>query len=257
MPTLVAWPPDSTRDDLLALGAIATSYSSYGARFDGAPQSLDLVKTRKAGVQDEGSQLVASIFHTSLQDRMKILDLCAGPGGKAALLSHLASINGQELVANEISEPRAQLVRQVIGRYPVLVGDGRDIAQVGDTYDAILADVPCTGIGALRRRPEVRWRRNLNDLSGLISLQQELIDAAISVLNINGMFGYATCSPHFAETSGQVRYIQKKYPHMRQVDVSPYLPENLHGAVRDGSLSLWGHLHNTDSMFLALFEKTE
>ena len=254
-PTLVSWPGASTQEDLVALGAIATEYSPYGARFDGAPGSLELIRHRKAGVQDEGSQLVASVFAKITEDAMSTLDLCAGPGGKAALLSHICEVSGRDFVANEISEPRAKLVKNVIGKFGVIVGDGREIATQGRTFDAILADVPCTGLGALRRRPEVRWRRTLKDLAPLLQLQIELSDAAISVLNPGGFFGYATCSPHFAETSGQVRQILKKHPELSLVDITSAMPDGLAQGLREGALSLWGHRHNTDSMFLAIFQK--
>jgi 16S rRNA (cytosine967-C5)-methyltransferase len=255
MPTLVSWPGDSTQSELVELGAVATEYSPYGARFDGAPGSLEIIRHRKAGVQDEGSQLVAHIFSLATKEATSILDLCAGPGGKAALLAHLANANGQEFTANEISEARAKLVKNVIGRFPVQVGDAKDIAALGQSYDAILADVPCTGLGALRRRPEVRWRRTVQDLRGLLVLQRELSDAAISVLNPGGVFGYATCSPHFSETSGEVLRILKDHPDLEQIEIAQYLPPNLEGAVRDKSLSLWTSKHGTDAMFLALFRK--
>ena len=255
MPTLVAWPGDSTQTELVDLGGVATEYSPYGARFDGAPGTLEVIRHRKAGVQDEGSQLVAHIFSLATKDSASLLDLCAGPGGKAALLAHLANVNGQEFTANEISEARAKLVKNVIGKFPVQVGDGREIASHGYTYDAILADVPCTGLGALRRRPEVRWRRTVQDLRGLLVLQRELSDAAISVLNPGGVFGYATCSPHFSETSGEVLRILKDHPELEQMDIAPFIPSNLEGATRDKSLSLWTSKHGTDAMFLALFRK--
>ncbi len=255
IPTLVAWPGDSTQSELVELGAVATEYSPYGARFDGAPGSLEIIRHRKAGVQDEGSQLVAHIFSLATKESKTILDLCAGPGGKAALLAHLANANGQEFTANEISEARAKLVKNVIGKFLVQVGDARDIAALGQSYDAILADVPCTGLGALRRRPEVRWRRTVQDLRGLLVLQRELSDAAISVLNPGGVFGYATCSPHFSETSGEVIRILKDHPELEQIEMAQYLPPNLEGAVRDKSLSLSTSKHGTDAMFLALFRK--
>ena len=255
MPTLVAWPGDSTQSELVELGAVATEFSPYGARFDGAPGSLEIIRHRKAGVQDEGSQLVAHIFALATKEARSILDLCAGPGGKAALLAHLANVNGQEFTANEISEARAKLVKNVIGRFPVQVGDARDIAALGQSYDAILADVPCTGLGALRRRPEVRWRRTVQDLRGLLVLQRELSDAAISVLNPGGVFGYATCSPHFSETSGEVLRILEDHPELEQFEIAQFLPANLEGAVRDKSLSLSTSKHGTDAMFLALFRK--
>ena len=254
-PTLVSWPGASTQEELVALGGIATEFSPYGARIDGAPGSLELIRHRKAGVQDEGSQLVADIFAKVTKSAASTLDLCAGPGGKAALLSHICEVSGRDFVANEISEPRAKLVKNVIGKFGVITGDGRDIASHGRTFDAILADVPCTGLGALRRRPEVRWRRTLKDLAPLLQLQMELSEAAISVLNPGGYFGYATCSPHFAETSGQVRQILKMHPELALIDISSSLPSGLHEGVRDGALSLWGHRHNTDSMFLAIFQR--
>ena len=254
-PTLVSWPGMSTQEELIEVGAVATQFSPYGASFRGSPASLDLIKHRKAGVQDEGSQLVAEIFAKVTSQASTTLDLCAGPGGKAALLSHICIVDGREFVANEISPTRAELVRRVVGRSEVITGDGREISSSGRTFDAVIADVPCTGLGALRRRPEVRWRRSLSDLSSLIQLQMELADSAISVLNEGGYFGYATCSPHFAETSAQVLSIKRKYPELEQVDLLPFLPEGLDGALRDGALSLWGHRHGMDSMYLAIFKK--
>ena len=254
-PTLVSWPGESTQEELVELGAVATRFSPYGARFEGSPGSLELVRHRKAGVQDEGSQLVADIFMKFAGSAENILDLCAGPGGKAALISHLARAQGKNFFANEISEPRAALVKKVVGSFPVIVGDGRDIASQPERFDAILADVPCTGLGALRRRPEVRWRRTLQDLRALTELQRELSDAAISVLNVGGIFGYATCSPHFAETSAQVQQILKLHPELEQLEISQHLPEGLLDATRGLNLSLWTGRHETDSMFLAIFRK--
>ena len=255
VPTLVSWPGDSTQEELVELGGVATQFSPYGARFAGAPGSLEVIRHRKAGVQDEGSQLVAYVFAQATRSAQTILDLCAGPGGKAALLAHLANVQGQDFVANEISEPRAKLVKNVIGKFEVIVGDGREIAAHGRTFDAILADVPCTGLGALRRRPEVRWRRTVQDLRELTQLQDELSNAAFAVLNPGGIFGYATCSPHFAETTGECLRILKEHPELEQIDVAAYLPTNLQGATRGLALSLWTSVHDTDAMFLALFKK--
>ena len=254
-PTLVSWPGSSTQAELVHQGAVATRFSPYGAKFEGAPGTLELIRHRKAGVQDEGSQLVASTFALATQSAKSVLDLCAGPGGKAALISHICSVEGRDFVANEVSEARAKLVKNVIGKFPVWVGDGREISSHGMTFDAIIADVPCTGLGALRRRPEVRWRRTVQDLRALTELQLELANSAISNLSDEGIFGYATCSPHFAETFGQVKMILKTHPELEQIDTAPYLPSNLEGAVRDKCMALWTSVHGTDSMFLALFKK--
>jgi 16S rRNA (cytosine967-C5)-methyltransferase len=254
-PTIVWWPGRSSAEELISLGAQPTRYSDYGMKIDGAPSTLEAVRHRRAGVQDEGSQLVAQVFAKVVANQDNWLDLCAGPGGKAALLSSLAKESGKKFTANEISAPRAKLVEQVIGGARLLVGDGREIATLGEKYGAILADVPCTGLGALRRRPEVRWRRTVADLRELTRLQRELSVAAISVLEDGGFFGYATCSPHLAETSIAVSDILRNHPDLELVDLQPYLPSDLDSAMRDKSLSLWTHRHETDAMFLAVFRK--
>jgi 16S rRNA (cytosine967-C5)-methyltransferase len=254
-PTFVSWPGRSEFSEFAEWDATPTTFSPYGFRADVTPSALEAVSHRRAGVQDEGSQLVASIFAKAAADKNSWLDLCAGPGGKAALLAAIASQGEHRFVANEISQVRADLVKQVVGTNEVWVGDAREIASRGESFDAILADVPCTGMGALRRRPEVRWRRSLSDLRELGVLQREISEAAISILKVGGVFGYATCSPHLAETSIAVADILKKHPELEQIDIQPFMPENLDGGVRDKSMALWTQRHNTDAMFLALFRK--
>jgi 16S rRNA (cytosine967-C5)-methyltransferase len=254
-PTIAWWPGRSNAAEFIELGATATRYSTHGFKFEGTPASLEAVRHRRAGIQDEGSQLVAEIFAKVVADTDDWLDLCAGPGGKAALLSAIAKENGKKFSANEVSQVRAKLVEQVIGGARILVSDGREISSMGEEFGAILADVPCTGLGALRRRPEVRWRRTVADLRELTQLQRELADGAISVLKDGGFFGYATCSPHLAETSIAVSDILRKHPELEIVDLQPYLPSHLEGALRDKSLSLWTHRHETDAMYLTVFRK--
>ena len=256
LPTLVAWPGYSTQQDLIDIGGDPTEFSPFGAHWKGNPGALDLIKERKIGVQDEGSQLVAEVFAKAAAGT-QWLDLCAGPGGKAALLSSIARTRGVTFTANEFSAPRAELVKQVVHGDRVLVSDGREINSLGEKFDAILIDAPCTGLGALRRRPEVRWRRTLQDLRALTQLQRELIDSAIEALNPGGVLGYATCSPHLAETSIQIADIKRKHTELNQIDVDPFLPEKLEGANRDGAMSLWTHKHGTDAMYLALFQKVQ
>jgi 16S rRNA (cytosine967-C5)-methyltransferase len=253
-PTLVSWPGFSTQQDLIDIGGEPTEYSPYGVHWKGNPGALDLIKARKIGVQDEGSQLVAEVF-AKAADGASWLDLCAGPGGKAALLSSIAKQRDIRFTANEISSARAELVSQVVHGARVLVSDGRTIGTSSEKFDAILIDAPCTGLGALRRRPEVRWRRTLQDLRALTQLQRELVDSAIDALKPGGVLGYATCSPHLAETSIQIVDIKRKHSNLSQIDVGQYLPHNLDGATRDGAMSLWTQKHSTDAMYLALFRK--
>jgi len=255
-PTLVSWPGLSTQTDLINIGAEATPYSPYGAIFDGAPGSMELVMNRKAGVQDEGSQLVAEVFAKASINQSSWLDICAGPGGKAALLTSIAKSKGIEFSANEISEVRAKLVRQVAQGAFVSVLDARDISSLGKKFGAVLADVPCTGLGALRRRPEVRWRRNVSDLKDLVVLQSEIIDAAIDVLEPGGVFGYATCSPHISETRIVISESLKRHPEMEPVDITEFMhPELRLTGVDRGNMTLWTHKHNTDAMFLSVMRK--
>ena len=253
-PTLVSWPGNSTQQDLIDVGGAPTQFSPYGAHWKGNPGALDLIKSRKIGVQDEGSQLVAEVF-AKVARGSSWLDLCAGPGGKAALLSSIARTRGITFTANEISAARAELVSQVVHGDRVLVSDGRTIGSLTEKFDAILIDAPCTGLGALRRRPEVRWRRTLQDLRALTQLQRELVESAIQALEPGGVLGYATCSPHLAETSIQIADIKKHHPDLQLIPIDEYLPANLDGATRDGAMSLWTHKHGTDAMYLALFRK--
>ena len=255
-PTLVSWPGLSSQNDLVDVGATVTPFSPYGAIFDGSPASLDLIVQRKAGVQDEGSQLVAHIFSQVAADQGSWLDLCAGPGGKAALLSSIAKSKNLEFSANEISEVRANLVRQVVQGAEVSTIDARELATLGKQYGAILADVPCTGLGALRRRPEVRWRRTVADLKSLVILQAEIIDSAISCLTPGGLLGYATCSPHISETRIAISEALNRHPDMELVDLTAFIhPELRTSAVDRGALTLWTHRHNTDAMFLSVLRK--
>lgn len=254
-PTLVSWPGRSTQADLIDLGGEATLYSPFGATSVEIPSEIDMIRTRRAGIQDEGSQLVAHVFSQAAMGQSSWLDLCAGPGGKAALISSIAIQNGKEFVANEISPARARLVEQVIAGGEVWIEDGRTLGEKGKIFGAVIADVPCTGIGALRRRPEVRWRRKPSDLSGLTKLQSELLDSAISLVHVGGIVGYATCSPHLAETKVAVNAALKRHANIRQISVEPFLPSNLKDAVVNGSMQLWTHRHGTDAMFLTLFER--
>ena len=247
-PTLVAWPESSTREELIGEGGNSTLYSPYGVVASKPPSEYLAIREKRAGVQDEGSQIVASSFYEAAKNAHTLIDVCAGPGGKAALLSHLAEKDKKVFIANEPSHHRAELVRKIVRGVEVLEEDARDLTLKSD---AILADVPCTGIGALRRRAEVRWRRTPADLKAVIPLQESIAQRAISNLNQGGVLGYATCSPHLSETRGVVETLLRKNPEMEEIQV----PITIEGAHRDKSMQLWGHRHGTDAMFLALLRK--
>lgn len=248
-PVLIAWPGLASIDELVDAGALPITTSGVAASFDGNPGDIPAIRQRRAGVQDLGSQIVVEKFYQSFLPDLRWLDLCAGPGGKAAYLSALLKRDGGYLLANEISSERAKLVSQVLHHGEVTVNDGRSMPEELRKFDRILLDAPCTGIGALRRRPEVRWRRNLQDLKNLAQLQSELLDSATRLLSSGGVIAYVTCSSHQAETKFQVRSFLKRHSSFTRIPVEDERSDI------DGDLQLWPHRDGSDAMFLSLLRK--
>lgn len=248
-----------------------TSYSPIGFRLGGGdPEALVRKSNGTTRVQDEGSQLVAlalsRLFPVAEGERW--LDLCAGPGGKTAVLAAEAMAHGAALEANEVIPARAGLVARAISGVPTAVPiheqDGRTFASDHpDTYTRILVDAPCTGLGALRRRPEARWRKTSADVADLVDLQSELLDAALRAAAPGGVVAYVTCSPHLAETTGVLADVRRTWGDnieelnardaLNAVSLHPLdLPTPLDGS---GRAQLWPHRHGTDAMFLTLLRK--
>ena len=248
-PTLIAWPGRSTQNELVEAGANVIEGSDVAASYDGDPGDIDAIRERRAGVQDLGSQIVVEKFLRTYQPGLRWLDLCAGPGGKAAYLSSYINLHEGEFIANEISSERAKLVTQVVEKSEVINHDGRNLPSEIGSFDRILIDAPCTGIGALRRRPEVRWRRTLQDLKNLTTLQSELMDAAALHLKSEGVLAYVTCSSHQAETKFQIRSFLKRNAEFTRVPIEDSRSDE------DGELQLWPHRDNCDAMFLSMLQK--
>lgn len=256
---LVARPGEISAEELaLVTGGDEGKYSPYAVYLDGGdPGKLDAVRDGLAGVQDEGSQLVAralTLAPLTGPDGGRWLDLCAGPGGKAALLGALAEIDGAHLDAVEPTPHRAELVRKTTKALPVTVHtvDGRDPG-LDSGYDRILVDAPCTGLGALRRRPEARWRRSPKDLAALVTLQKELLASALNLVRPGGVVVYSTCSPHLSETTAVVADAVRRYGAV-QLDARTLVPDVPH--IGDGpAVQLWPHRHGTDAMFFAALQR--
>ncbi|MEV6316817.1 transcription antitermination factor NusB [Streptomyces sp. NPDC051776] len=269
--TLVARPGRCTTDELLeTLGeeaGLPGRWSPYAVRLadGGEPGALDAVREGRAGVQDEGSQLVAlSLANAPLDgDDSRWLDGCAGPGGKAALLGALAAERGAALLAAEKQPHRARLVARALdgnpGPYQVITADGTRPPWRSGTFDRVLMDVPCTGLGALRRRPEARWRRRPEDLDGFAPLQRALLREALGAVRVGGVVAYATCSPHLAETRAVVDDVLKgrggTAPGAEWIDARPLMP-GVPALGAGPDVQLWPHLHGTDAMYLALLRRT-
>ncbi|RLV50231.1 rRNA cytosine-C5-methyltransferase [Nocardioides mangrovicus] len=253
--TLVARPG---RCEVEELGGTPT-LSPIGRALDGGdPAAVPAVREGRAGVQDAGSQLVAlALTRAAVPDDRRWLDLCAGPGGKAALLAAVADQRGVGFWANERQPHRAELVARLVpGR--VLCADGTRPAWPDSSFDRVLVDAPCTGLGALRRRPEARWRRRPDDVAGLVDLQRRLLGAALDSARPGGVVGYATCSPVKAETADVVRAVLAERTGAALEDATALLPEakDAESAHLSGALQLWPHRHRTDAMFLALLRRT-
>lgn len=274
--TLVARPGLCTTDELLGSGEGASvgRLAPTAVVLDGGdPAGVTAVREGRAGVQDEGSQLVALALAAAPLDGPdeRWLDLCAGPGGKASLLASSAAGRGARLVANEVQPHRARLVEQALRAVPsgaveeVRTGDGRTIGEDEPAgYDRVMVDAPCTGLGALRRRPESRWRRTPADLAGLGVLQRELLTSALRAVRPGGVVAYVTCSPHLAETrlvvTDAVRAATKQGLVVETVDAAGVLrtiAPGIEGLAGDGrhDVQLWPHVHGTDAMHLSLLRR--
>lgn len=260
--TLVARPGVASREEL---PGEPTRWSPYGAVLDGgAPGAVAAVAEGRAGVQDEGSQLVAHVLASAPVDGpdRTWVDLCAGPGGKAALLAGLAGERGAALLAVERQHHRTRLVERSLRPRtgPPLAGwavtaEGTRPPLLPGTVDRVLVDAPCTGLGALRRRPEARWRRKPDDMLALVLLQRRLLGTALDLLRPGGVALYSTCSPAVTETDEVVSSVLQR-PDVSAVDAGTLLPGVLDAGGRiPGTVQLWPHRHGTDAMFMALLRK--
>ncbi len=260
--TLVARPGRIDRGALLGEAgerAEPGRWSPYAVRLPGGdPATLAAIRNGSAAVQDEGSQLAAlAVVRAQLEGADgRWLDVAAGPGGKAALLAGLAAESGARLVANDLAPHRARLVARSLRGSGALtvVGDGRVPPWRDAAFDRVLLDAPCTGLGALRRRPESRWRRQPGDVARLAALQRELLGRALAAARPGGVVIYATCSPHLAETVGVVGDVLRARRGAVQEDARPLLPGV--PELGDGPhVQLWPHRHGTDAMFIALLRR--
>ncbi|GAB3769575.1 RsmB/NOP family class I SAM-dependent RNA methyltransferase [Microlunatus parietis] len=285
--TLAVRPGLADLSELLDAGAGPGRWSPFAATWHGSPSDLAAVRQGRAGVQDEGSQLVAAALGQWSPTRTELvetrpepvegpgpilprpstgsedvsgpwLDLCAGPGGKSALLAGLAKAVGARLLAVELSRHRADLVRSAVRAFDsvdVIVADGTTPPWPNGRFERVLADVPCTGLGSLRRRPESRWRRDPAALDQLVPLQRALLGSALDAARPGGLVGYVTCSPHRRETVEVVEAVLAQRRGVTVVDAAtvlsgaglPVLPDSAVGPY----LQLWPHRHQTDAMFAA------
>jgi 16S rRNA (cytosine967-C5)-methyltransferase len=273
--TMAAFPGGPGREEVMPEGAEPSRWSPYGFTLPGGDPA-GLVAAGKAAVQDEASQFAAIALARAsageVPGRQETwLDMCAGPGGKARLLSGLAAARGARLVAADVHPHRAALVSAALGSArrqdgpvdgsaagpaAVVVADGTRSPWHGATFDRVLVDAPCSGLGALRRRPEARWRKAEADIPALAELQRSLLRSAIAATRPGGVIGYVTCSPVPAETRDVVNAVASQRDGVEIVDAPAVLPEV--PDLRSPSprfAQFWPHRHGTDAIFIALLRR--
>lgn len=256
---LVARPGEISAEELaLMTGNEEGRYSPYAVYMEsGDPGQLEPVRQGLAAVQDEGSQLIArAVCEATLEgeDTGRWLDLCAGPGGKAALMGALARIDSAHVDAVEVSPHRAALIEKTVSDLPVDVhmADGRNPG-VGEGFDRVLVDAPCSGLGALRRRPEARWRKAESDITELNQLQFELLSSALNLVRPGGVVIYSTCSPDLRETRGIVDRAVRELG-AEELDAHALIPD-MGDVGHEKSVQMWPHRHGTDAMFFAALRR--
>jgi 16S rRNA (cytosine967-C5)-methyltransferase len=273
--TLAVFPAGRSRADVMPAGAVPGRWSPYAFALESGDPA-PLVESGAAAVQDEGSQLAAIALARAPVgpgadgdgEAELWLDLCAGPGGKSRLLYGLAAAKDARLTAAELHPHRAALVRDALtraraaapGELPaaeVLVADGTRPPWPDGTFDRVLVDAPCSGLGALRRRPEARWRKSPEDLKELTALQRDLLHSALRAVRPGGVVGYVTCSPVPAETSAVVAAVVSETPGTELLDTPQVLGDVPGAAAADPSFAqLWPHRHGTDAIFIALLRRS-
>ena len=276
--TLAAFPGGPARDAIMPGSAEPTRWSPYGFTLSGGDPAA-VIKDGYAAVQDEGSQLAAIALAGVPVDGPDglWLDMCAGPGGKSRLLYGLARTRRARLLAADVHQHRAALVEDALAHasrpgtmppdsggtrgsdttgYAVVVVDGRRPPWSDGAFDRVLVDVPCSGLGALRRRPEARWRKSESDLPALAALQRDLLRSALAACRPGGVVGYVTCSPVPAETRDVVTAVVSSTAGVQVLD-APAVLSTVPGARSASPLfaQLWPHRHGTDAIFIALLRR--
>jgi 16S rRNA (cytosine967-C5)-methyltransferase len=214
----------------------------------GDPAALPGYEEGWFAVQDQASSFVVDALGPRPGDR--ILDACAGPGGKAGHMACLVG-DGGLVVAADVTTSRLRLVRRQADRLslrvPLVAQDARRPAVRGP-FDRILVDAPCSGLGAARRRPELLWRTARSGLSGLARLQVAIVAGVAGLLKPGGVLVYSVCTYPRAETDAACDAILRHLP-----DLVPHVLEGPDGPAP--RIRLWPHRHGTDAMFVAGFTR--
>ena len=247
--------------------AVATPYSPWGLRVQGRPalQKLPLFRAGEVEVQDEGSQLLALL--TEAKRGEMVVDFCAGAGGKTLALG-AAMRNTGRLYAFDVAGHRLEALKPRLARsglsnvYPVQIAHERDerIKRLAGKIDRVLVDAPCSGLGTLRRNPDLKWRQSPKAVQELNLKQSAILAGAARLLKPGGRLVYATCSLLASENEAVCAAFAAAHPGFTPLAVDGLLTDlKVAGAeslVQAGNLRLWPHLHATDGFFAAVWQKS-
>ncbi len=248
------------------IAAEPTPYSPWGLRVQGKPaiNKLDIFTSGAVEVQDEGSQLLALLLDAKRGEM--VVDFCAGAGGKTLALG-AAMRNTGRLYAFDVSGHRLDALKPRLARsglsnvYPAQIAHERDerVKRLAGKIDRVLVDAPCSGLGTLRRNPDLKWRQSPQAIEELQAKQIAILNSAVRLLKPGGRLVYATCSLLDAENEVIAQAFSEAHPEMVPVAVDEALArahvERGGELAEQGMLRLWPHRHQTDGFFAAVWER--
>jgi 16S rRNA (cytosine967-C5)-methyltransferase len=232
------------------------------------PQLQDIASSGNATarIQDVASQSAAFLLahYDVKQNESKWLDACAAPGGKTATMAQERANDSIEIYAYDIHSHKQKLIENNTKNFKnikIEISDARLSPWGTISFDRIMLDAPCTGLGAIRRRAESRWIKQPSMIQELVKGARELFDACFSSLKVNGLLEYVVCSPIKEETDDFVQWVKSNYENAKLIPPTDYI--SVFGEknyldlvdVTDTGLRFWPHKHQSDAMFIALFRK--
>lgn len=260
---------EEAQAELAAAGitAVPTPYSPLGLRIDGKPalNKLPLFTSGGVEVQDEGSQLLALLLAPKRSEM--VVDFCAGAGGKTLALG-AAMRNTGRLYAFDVSGHRLDALKPRLARsglsnvYPAQIAHERDerIKRLAGKIDRVLVDAPCSGLGTLRRNPDLKWRQSPQSVAELQDKQRAILASAARLVKPGGRLVYATCSLLDAENEVIAAEFTQAHPGFKPLNAAEALAkaqvERADELVDGDALRLWPHRHATDGFFAVAWERT-
>ncbi|RLJ39177.1 RsmB/NOP family class I SAM-dependent RNA methyltransferase [Acidovorax sp. 106] len=256
-----------------AIKSVATPYSPWGLRIEGKPAltKLDAFTRGAIEVQDEGSQLLALLLDAKRGEM--VVDFCAGAGGKTLAIGATMRSTGR-LYAFDVSAHRLDALKPRMARsglsnvHPAAIAHERDerVKRLAGKIDRVLVDAPCSGLGTLRRNPDLKWRQSAKAVQELVAKQTAILDSAAGLLKPGGRLVYATCSILPQENEAIAEAFSAAHPDFIPLDAGETLAQlkvaqaaSLCSGGETGSayLRLWPHRHQTDGFFAAVWTRKD